>query len=87
MFLRNHVAAILSSFDTRLIKVEKSILPLYNASQMLARRGNSTCSSFAPALILESQQLADIESAMLKIDEIKSNQEGIAAEEALILRG
>ena len=29
----------------------------------------------------------DIESALLKIDEIASNQEGIAAEEALILRG
>jgi hypothetical protein len=29
----------------------------------------------------------DIEKALLKIDEIASNQEGIAAEEALILRG
>lgn len=29
----------------------------------------------------------DIESALLKIDEVASNQEGIAAEEALILRG
>ncbi|KAG5221478.1 exocyst complex component exo [Salix suchowensis] len=31
--------------------------------------------------------LADIEKALLKIDEVASNQEGIAAEEALILRG
>ena len=30
---------------------------------------------------------ADIEAALQKIDEVKSNQEGIAAEEALILRG
>lgn len=29
----------------------------------------------------------DIESALQKIDEVASNQEGIAAEEALILRG
>ncbi|TCD71013.1 hypothetical protein EIP91_000511 [Steccherinum ochraceum] len=66
---RHYVAAILSSFDARLVKVEKSILPLYNASQMLSKRGNN------------------IESALQKIDEMKSNQEGIAAEEALILRG
>lgn len=31
--------------------------------------------------------LADIESALQKMDEIASNQEGIAAEEALILKG
>lgn len=31
--------------------------------------------------------ITDIESALQKIDEIKSNQEGIAAEEASILRG
>lgn len=29
----------------------------------------------------------DIEAALQKIDEVASNQEGIAAEEALILRG
>ena len=29
----------------------------------------------------------DIEKALVKIDEVASNQEGIAAEEALILRG
>ncbi|PSS18880.1 hypothetical protein PHLCEN_2v3195 [Hermanssonia centrifuga] len=61
--------AILSSFDTRLVKLEKSILPLYNSTQVLTRRANN------------------IESALLKIDEVASNQEGIAAEEALILRG
>ena len=31
--------------------------------------------------------ITDIEAALQKIDEVKSNQEGIAAEEALILRG
>ena len=31
--------------------------------------------------------MLDIESALQKIDEVASNQEGIAAEEALILRG
>lgn len=29
----------------------------------------------------------DIEKALMKIDDMASNQEGIAAEEALILRG
>ena len=29
----------------------------------------------------------DIEKALIKIDDVASNQEGIAAEEALILRG
>ena len=29
----------------------------------------------------------DIEKALVKIDDVASNQEGIAAEEALILRG
>ncbi|CCM01344.1 uncharacterized protein FIBRA_03394 [Fibroporia radiculosa] len=63
------LAAILSSFDARLVKLEKSILPLYTSTQQLTRRARN------------------IESALMKIDEIASYQEGIAAEEALILRG
>jgi len=63
------MTTILSSFDTRLVKLEKSILPLYNSTQLLTRRAKN------------------IESALTKIDEIASYQEGIAAEEALILRG
>jgi hypothetical protein len=34
-----------------------------------------------------TQGLPDIEAALLKIDEVASSQEGIAAEEQLILRG
>ncbi|KAJ8517884.1 hypothetical protein ONZ45_g4972 [Pleurotus djamor] len=60
---------ILNSFDTRIAKLEKSILPLYNSTQILNKRASN------------------IEKALLKIDEVASNQEGIAAEEALILRG
>ncbi|KAK7685041.1 hypothetical protein QCA50_011877 [Cerrena zonata] len=67
--ISQRMTSILSSFDTRLVKLEKSILPLYNSTQLLNRRAGH------------------IESALLKIDEIASNQEGIAAEEALILRG
>ncbi|CAL1708427.1 unnamed protein product [Somion occarium] len=67
--ISQRMTSILSSFDTRLVKLEKSILPLYNSTQVLNRRGGN------------------IEAALLKIDEIASNQEGIAAEEALILRG
>ncbi|KZT07915.1 uncharacterized protein LAESUDRAFT_724388 [Laetiporus sulphureus 93-53] len=63
------MTSILSSFDTRLVKLEKSILPLYTSTQQLTRRAKN------------------IESALMKIDEIASYQEGIAAEEALILRG
>lgn len=35
------VPAILTSFDTRLIKLEKSVLPLYNSTQILNRRAKS----------------------------------------------
>lgn len=40
-----------------------------------------------PCLVPVADELPDIESALQKIDEVASNQEGIAAEEALILRG
>ncbi|KAH9887366.1 Cullin repeat-like-containing domain protein [Cubamyces lactineus] len=67
--ISQRMTSILSSFDTRLVKLEKSILPLYNSTQVLTRRANN------------------IESALQKIDEIASYHEGVAAEEALILRG
>ncbi|KAJ7493648.1 Cullin repeat-like-containing domain protein [Mycena latifolia] len=67
--ISQRMTSILNSFDTRLAKLEKSILPLYTSTQILNRRANN------------------IEKALLKIDEVASNQEGIAAEEALILRG
>ncbi|KAJ7092354.1 Cullin repeat-like-containing domain protein [Mycena belliarum] len=67
--ISQRMTSILTSFDTRLAKLEKSILPLYTSTQILNRRANN------------------IEKALLKIDELASNQEGIAAEEALILRG
>ncbi|KII91380.1 hypothetical protein PLICRDRAFT_135518 [Plicaturopsis crispa FD-325 SS-3] len=67
--ISQRMTSILTSFDTRLVKLEKSILPLYNSTQILNRRANN------------------IEKTLLKIDEVASSQEGIAAEEALILRG
>ncbi|GJE99593.1 exocyst complex component EXO70 [Phanerochaete sordida] len=67
--ISQRMTSILSSFDTRLVKLEKTILPLYNSTQVLTRRATN------------------IEAALQKIDEVASNQEGIAAEEALILRG
>ncbi|KAI0699055.1 Cullin repeat-like-containing domain protein [Cerioporus squamosus] len=67
--ISQRMTSILSSFDTRLVKLEKSILPLYTSTQVLTRRANN------------------IDSALLKIDEIASYHEGVAAEEALILRG
>ncbi|KAH9031730.1 exocyst complex component exo70 subunit [Lactarius hengduanensis] len=62
-------SAILTSFDSRLVKLEKTILPLYTSTQILTKRGNN------------------IDSALQKIDEVASKPGGIAAEEALILRG
>ncbi|PIL26853.1 hypothetical protein GSI_11033 [Ganoderma sinense ZZ0214-1] len=67
--ISQRMTSILSSFDARLVKLEKSILPLYTSTQLLTRRSNN------------------IESALQKIDEIASYHEGVAAEEALILRG
>ncbi|KZT18946.1 exocyst complex component exo70 subunit [Neolentinus lepideus HHB14362 ss-1] len=67
--ISQRMTSILTSFDTRLVKLEKSILPLYNSTQLLTKRASN------------------IESALQKIDEVASNQEGIAVEEALILRG
>jgi hypothetical protein len=43
--------------------------------------------SRTPPFVPIANELPDIESALQKIDEVASNQEGIAAEEALILRG
>ena len=46
------------------------------------------CPRITPcALVLSTDGFLDIESALQKIDEAASNQEGIAVEEALILRG
>ncbi|KDQ53737.1 hypothetical protein JAAARDRAFT_161423 [Jaapia argillacea MUCL 33604] len=67
--ISQRMTSILTSFDSRLVKLEKSILPLYNSTQLLTKRADN------------------IESALQKIDEVASSQEGIAAEEALILRG
>ncbi|KAF8653415.1 hypothetical protein AX16_003958 [Volvariella volvacea WC 439] len=67
--ISQRMTSILDSFDTRIAKLEKSILPLYTSTQVLNRRNSN------------------IEKALQKIDEVASNQEGIAAEEALILRG
>ncbi|KAG8925974.1 hypothetical protein FRC02_009287 [Tulasnella sp. 418] len=63
------MTSILSKFDSRLVKLEKSILPVHNSTQALTKLA------------------ANIESTLQSIDKIASNQEGIAAEEALILRG
>jgi exocyst complex protein 7 len=63
------MTSILTTFDTRLARLEKSIYPLYTSTQILNRRAYN------------------IDQALLKIDQIASDQEGVAAEEALILRG
>ncbi|KAF8491339.1 exocyst complex component exo70 subunit [Russula emetica] len=67
--ISQRMTSILTSFDSRLVKLEKSILPLYTSTQTLTKRASN------------------IESALQKIDDVTSNQEGTAAEEALILRG
>ena len=72
----------LTCFDSRLVKLEKWTLPLYTNSYQARNNVSHT-----PCLVPNVDELPDIESALQKIDEVASNQEGIAAEEALILRG
>ncbi|KZO98107.1 exocyst complex component exo70 subunit [Calocera viscosa TUFC12733] len=60
---------ILSKFDTRLIRLEKSISPLHSSTQSLTRISDN------------------IDKTIQAIDRIAARQEGVAAEEALILRG
>ncbi|KIJ59184.1 hypothetical protein HYDPIDRAFT_118771 [Hydnomerulius pinastri MD-312] len=67
--ISQRMTSILTNFDSRLVKLEKSILPLYTATQKLNQRSHN------------------IDRALSKIDEVASSQEGIAAEEGLILRG
>ncbi|KAF8909873.1 Cullin repeat-like-containing domain protein [Mucidula mucida] len=67
--ISQRMTSILNSFDTRLVKLEKSILPLYTSTQRLNKRASN------------------IDKALLKIDELASNQEGSAVEEGIILRG
>ncbi|KAH8116065.1 Cullin repeat-like-containing domain protein [Phellopilus nigrolimitatus] len=67
--ISQRMISILTSFDTRLVKLEKSILPLHNSTQLLNRRA------------------ANIEGTLQVIDEVASSQQGLAVEEALILRG
>ncbi|KAF8168886.1 exocyst complex component, exo70 subunit [Pholiota molesta] len=67
--ISKRMTTILDSFDTRLAKLEKSILPLYTATQLLnRRRGN-------------------IDKTLARIEDLSSNQQDIAADESLILRG
>ena len=77
----------MTSFDSRLVKLEKSILPLYTSTQTLTKRASSGDSESSSFLRLGTYGLLDVESALQKIDDVTSNQEGTAAEEALILRG
>ncbi|KAF8970319.1 exocyst complex component, exo70 subunit [Flammula alnicola] len=67
--ISKRMTTILDSFDTRLAKLEKSILPLYTATQILnRRRGN-------------------IDKTLARIEDLGSNQQDLAADESLILRG
>ncbi|THH10611.1 hypothetical protein EW145_g1201 [Phellinidium pouzarii] len=67
--ISQRMTSILSNFDTRLVKLEKSILPLHNSTQLLFRRA------------------ANIDGTMQLINEVASSQQGLAEEEALIIRG
>ncbi|KAH9477346.1 Exocyst complex component 7 [Psilocybe cubensis] len=67
--ISKRMTTILDSFDTRLAKLEKSILPLYTATQILNRRRNN------------------IDQTLARIEDLSSNQQDLAADESLILRG
>lgn len=67
--ISQRMTSILTNFDTRLIRLEKSILPLHKSTQSLTKLAEN------------------IEATLQSIDRLASDQEGVAAEEALILRG
>ncbi|KAG8960854.1 hypothetical protein FRC00_014009 [Tulasnella sp. 408] len=72
------LTAILKKFDDRLKHLEKSILPLHTSTQTLTRISKTRqCTHI----------LKDIDRTLESIENVASNQEDTAAEEALILRG
>lgn len=83
----SYLLAILDSFDGRLAKLEKSILPLYTASQILNRRRNSKSLPLHVISILVTVGLIDIGKTLSSLREMSFNKEDLAADEATILRG
>jgi len=79
--------AILDSFDTRLGKLEKSILPLYTATQILSRRRNSKWTKDVHWKELRLTWLPDIDKTLEKIEDLANNQQDLSVDESLILRG
>ncbi|KIK41469.1 hypothetical protein CY34DRAFT_805985 [Suillus luteus UH-Slu-Lm8-n1] len=69
-------------FDTRIVKFEKSILPLHNSTQEFKQRA---IVGYQPRLLrkwdLTGFGYTDVDCALLKIDEVASSQDGIAVEE------
>jgi exocyst complex protein 7 len=80
--------AILDSFDTRLAKLEKSILPLYTATQILGRRRNSELFN-QPRLQegLEAYMVPDIDKTLERMEDLANTRQDLAVDESLILRG
>ncbi|PVF94062.1 hypothetical protein CPB86DRAFT_766482 [Serendipita vermifera] len=67
--ISQRMTSTLTNFDSRLSRLEKSILPLHRSTQSLTKLGEN------------------IEATLQSIDRLASDQDGVAAEEALILRG
>lgn len=84
--ISQRMTSILTSFDSRLVRLEKSILPLHKSNQSLSQLADSELSRFSAA-ILSFLNKPDIEATLQSIDRIAGDQEGVAAEEAMILRG
>ena len=78
--------AILTNFDTRLVKLEKSILPLHSSTQLLNRRVASECQCNI-RLSTRTYLRADIDSTLSLIDEMSGARDDLVAEEGVILRG
>jgi len=63
--------AILDSFDTRLAKLEKSILPLYTAAQILNRRSHSM-----QAIYIKCSEIVDVFMARYRSGIVQNRRDG-----------
>ena len=87
---------ILTHFDTRLNRLERTILPLHNSTQSLTRLSNSACISSlaAPAGAGRSSNPSsrprlspsvDIDATLAALSSVRVNQEKTMSDEAALM--
>lgn len=78
---------ILAKFDSRLVKLEKTIRPLHTATQSLTRLATSTSKYFKLKRVFYLKHKLDIDRTMESINAMASEKQDVVAEENLVLRG